>query len=371
MNLPGVSGDSRLAVLARWMKGRWRDDDGVADEGAIEEWLGLAWSEGVVALTAAGLSACVDAPRALRDAFTIAAKGSALSSLSNKAECQRVLERLAEHGIPALLLKGSASAHWLYPEPYLRECSDIDLMLDGREQLVQAAGALVGLGYATVYTPGGFGHTWLCARPFGSGRMEVDLHLRLSGMPLFAGAFAFDELRGQAMPIPALGPHACGLSPAHALLHACVHRVSNIAAGIGDRLKWLYEIHLLAARLDDADWQAVHGFARTHGMCGICMDALGSASDRFGVAVPDAWLAHLRDAAANEALDVARLRDWSYMQWQNLTALPSIRARMKWLWYRLFPSAGYMQAIYERPVGKWSGLRLRWQRLWQRLRHKD
>lgn len=356
------------AALARWIQGQWQEADRDVAGGSAEQWLSLAWSEGVTALVARGLERCPDAPIRLREAFGTSTQAAVMSALAHHAECRRVLGRLAEHGIQALLLKGSASAHWLYPATYLRECSDIDLMLDGPVRVAQAAQALAALGYATVYTPGGFGHTWLCARTRGGRRIEVDLHLRLTDLPAFPHVLAFNELMGSSFALPALGAHAFGPSPAHALLHACVHRATNIVAGIGDRLKWLYEIHLLTARLQPAEWQTVERIACERGLCGTCLSAIDHAAEYFGSNASEAWLAPLRRSAPTETLDARRLSDWRYMQRKNLAALPSTGARARWLWQRLFPSVDYLQAIYGKPMGKWAALRWRWRRLLDRLR---
>ena len=63
--------------------------------------------------------------------------------------------------------------------------------------------------------------------------------------------------------LPCSRTHAAwGLGAAHALLHACVHRASNLSAGLGDRLKWLYDLHLprpaeMVTLKDPADFRRI------------------------------------------------------------------------------------------------------------------
>ena len=46
-----------------------------------------------------------------------------------------------------------------------------------------------------------------------------------------------------------------GLSPVHALLVACIHRVAHHRGT--ERLIWLLDIHLLASRLEEREWTAL------------------------------------------------------------------------------------------------------------------
>lgn len=58
-----------------------------------------------------------------------------------------ILEALARHGIDALVLKGAALAHMIYPSPGMRPMRDLDLLVDsGRAAAAQAV--LLDLGYS-------------------------------------------------------------------------------------------------------------------------------------------------------------------------------------------------------------------------------
>ena len=98
------------------------------------------------------------------------------------------------------------------------------------------------------------GSSELGCGPLRGGRnVELDLHWRLSTLPVFAFRFDFAELMAASQPLPGLHPHARGLGPAHALLHACMHRVQNMPDGSHDDSKWLRDIELLIAALEQAD----------------------------------------------------------------------------------------------------------------------
>lgn len=139
--------------------------------------------------------------------------------------------------------------------------------------------------------------------------------------------------------LPALSPHARGLSP----VHACMHRAINVYTGIGDRLKWLYDLHLLTQRLDDGQWQQLQDVCMQRRLNGICVTGIDAAASVFGDAAPAPAMQALRAGRAGEPLDAARLHDWEYMEGRNLAALPSLRLR--WLWQRMFPSKACLQEL--------------------------
>jgi hypothetical protein len=176
--------------------------------------------------------------------------------------------------------------------------------------------------------------------------VDLDMHWRLANTPLFAEAFDFEVLHAASIPLPRLAANARGLSPVHAFLHACIHRATNLSQGVGDRLKWLYDLHLLCERFTMSDWSVLQQHCRELGLGGICAAGIEAAADPFGSVVPGTVLESLKEASKQESLDVGRLSDWKYMQGRNLVALPSLRVRARWLWQRVFPPKRYLQELY-------------------------
>jgi hypothetical protein len=305
-----------------------------------------ARSEGVLTLLADRLR---ERPAAdpLRDAVVQAARGSTVIAMLREAECRRLLALLDGAGIPVLLLKGSALAWWLYPSPHLRECSDVDLLFASREAVAQAAALLAANGYDRGYVQGEHAYELVCRRELSASFvLDVDLHWGLNNAPVFAGAFDFDTLQGSSIPLPALAPDARGLSPVHALAHACMHRAINLYTGIGDNLKWLYDLHLLAQRLSPAEWDALRATCERAGLGSVCAAGLQAAANVFGDAVPAQALMALRSARGG--VDGERVHDWRYMHRMNLRALPSLRARLNWLVRKSFPNLQLMREMYGR-----------------------
>ena len=305
-----------------------------------------ARGEGVLTLLAERLRAR-PAADPLREAVVQAARGTTVIAMLREAECRRLLGLLDGAGIPVLLLKGSALAWWLYPAPHLRECSDVDLLFASREAVAQAAALLAANGYDRGYVQGEHAYELVCRRELSASFvLDVDLHWGLNNAPVFARAFDFDTLWAESIPLTALAPNARGLSPVHALAHACMHRAINLYTGIGDSLKWLHDLHLLAQRLQPAEWNELQASCERTGKGSVCAAGLQAAADVFGDAAPASALSALRLAGGD--VDGERVHDWRYMHRMNLRALPGFGARVGWLLRKSFPTLPLMREMYGR-----------------------
>ncbi len=332
-------------LLARIISGADRTPLRIAPDHG-DDLLDVARAEGVVALVSQRFGEQAMVAGAVRDSFAESARALAASHLGLQAEGRRVVEALHAAKIPLLVLKGLALGHWLFPAPYLRESSDIDLLFSSQADAERAAAALVPLGYAVLYSPGDMAHEFACRRVSPSREVDLDMHWRLASMPLLRNLFSFDELFAASIPLPRFALHARGLGPVHAFIHACIHRASNLCAGLGDRLKWLFDLHLLAGRFSDAEWDDLLELCVAHGVCGICAEGLAASVTAFGTLIPVQVTDALDAGRANESFDASRLSDWKYMQRCNLAALPSLHERARWLWQRTFPPRGYLRELY-------------------------
>src|SRR5690606_15503428 len=340
--LAGIDQDARARCRTRLAATLAGNAAAGVAEGEAAAWLQCAWEEGVIALLAQRLQADAGAPRELMDALAAQSRGLAMAELAQRGMLVKILAALEAAGIEVLVLKGAALRAWLYPLPWLRESSDLDLLFRDRTSALAAVEALRPLGFAPAYKPGASAHEVLCRHP----QLELDLHWALTASPALRHLPAFEVLLADSIPLPRYGGFARGLGPAHALLHACVHRASNLQAGLGDRLKWLYDIHLLAETADEGAWADMVEVSRRARIAGMALDALSMASSLFGTAVPERVREALAQAAPGDDIDAARMADWRYLQWRNLRALPGWMARLRWLWDRLFPPLGYMRESY-------------------------
>lgn len=315
--------------------------------------LATARAEGVLALCHHQLRrspAWAQAPESLRVALTRHAGQAVAVEMMRAVELREALEALARQELPVLLLKGAALAYTLYPEPHLRSRCDTDLLLPSRDEAERAWRVLQTLGYQRPGAVRGdlISHE-LCCYKAGHGGLShaLDVHWRWSNAALFAERLTFAELAAADVPVPALGPRARSLGPAHALLLACVHRFVSLGGGIADRLIWLYDLHLLVQRFTEEHWQPFVTLAEERALCGPCLDGLGSAQQWFATVLPDEVLSRLRAGADREGFDPRQFRPrWRY-EWQTFRALPSTALRLRWLGQHLFPATGYIHSQYD------------------------
>ena len=288
------------------------------------------------------------APLEVRQAFSASARREAISSMLLQSEALRVLSLMADIGIPGLLLKGSALAYSAYSQPHMRACSDVDLLLPSREAAEQLAALLTALGYERSKTSGELvAYELLCRRPVSDDwHVEIDIHWRLANSPLFSNAFTFDELMADSVALPKLASNARGLGPVHAMIHACVHRALNLSIGVGDKLKWQYDLELVRANFTAADWRRLVDISIRKGLAGVVLNGLKNGARTFESQLPHEWTTALARAELTETLDARRLSDWHYMQRMTLKSLPTVFLKMRWLWQRLFPSLDYLRHLY-------------------------
>lgn len=303
-----------------------------------------------------------------------AARMQVQEQMAMLAEQQRVFHAVAQAGIPFLVMKGGALAHWLYAKPYLRLVTDLDLLLPERATLTQLRPALATLGYTMAPEAGsrvGDERAFLkLGGPYG--HYTVDAHWALLNSPILADCFGFDELSAEAQELPG-GTGVRGLSAVHALCNACGHRVLNLpyhyVQGIQNArsLRWLWDIHLLVQALTEADWRRLDALAREKGLCGILSDSLDAAMAELGSPVPEAVLAGWRVVAKHERIRMQWFASWPRFQWrQFLASADSTAGRLQWLGQRLWPDVEAMRERYGEPGEP--GWRILWRRLGVGLR---
>jgi hypothetical protein len=248
-------------------------------------------------------------------------------------------------GVPFLVLKGAALARWLYPAPYLRPRSDLDLLLPDREVVAEAAAALAPAGYvlADQFAPEPIYEAKL-QRAAGPSTHTIDAHWRMASDRVFFDCLQFDELAADARPVPGLDG-ALGLGPIHALLNACVHRVTNLRVTDGDRLLWLFDVHLLALGLDDAAWSTLVRLAAERRLAGPCGSAVAAATALFKTRVPAPVRAELARAASRESFRMERAASFRHYVWHSFLRL-GWRKGPAFLWRMAFPSFEHMRCQF-------------------------
>ena len=338
------------AVLAGWLAHREGCSPAeVVQRHGTDAVLAACEREGVVSLLHARLAEIAvsqPVPADLLQALAARARMCAARSLLCVSEARRIQQALDAAGIPAIWLKGIALGQWLYPRAHLRDIADIDLLLPDHATTLRAAEVLEPLGY-TLPNPHIAGDLVVHELLAWSERaqLELDLHWDLSNGALFAGRLPWARLWEASNPVPGLGTDARGLSPVEAFLHACMHRAANALTGQEDRLRWLYDIHLLWEEMSPELQARAVWMAADSRLADVAHAALRSSQATFATDVDASVLAVLAAHAENERVRSDRLGSWLYLQVATLRVLPpSDRAR--WLRQLLFPDFNHLRRRY-------------------------
>jgi hypothetical protein len=288
-----------------------------------------------------------------RVSFVEDVHAAAAHDLAVESELRRLDSAFGVRGIRYLLIKGSHLAFTHYARPDLRARTDTDLLID-RSQRESAERILTAdLGYAAEpKLSGDFTATQMLyvKREADHVVHMIDLHWRLASPQLFAHVLSFDELYAASVPIATLGAGARGPSDVHALLVACMHRVAH-HHDEADQFKWLFDIHLIAARLRDDEWRAFVALASTRGIAAVCLAGLASASRWFGTQIPSWIRRDARLAGASEREQTAAyltVRPKAAALLDDVRALSSWRDRARLIAEHLFPREEYMRSIWAR-----------------------
>jgi hypothetical protein len=317
----------------------------------ISAFLTSAAREGLLGLLHARVcatGAAIQLPPALVAGLRAGAHRQAVHELAQRVELQRVVEETKRRSLDVLLMKGASLAYHLYPDPAWRVRADADIFIRAADRAGVRA-CFDELGY--VCEPDGSRR--LVTYQFHSQRIDqhgvrhlYDVHWKIANPQRFADAMRFDELAGDAVPLPLLGPHARGIGRVHALWLACMHRAAHHYDR--DTLVWLYDIHLLMSALDAEGAARFVALAERTGIRRICLRALRLARDRFGTAVGPAVFASLESAPADEP-SMLFLRPGVRkvdVLLDDMRVLRRWRPRLTLLKGHLFPDAAYMRSMY-------------------------
>jgi hypothetical protein len=229
-------------------------------------------------------------------------QATAHQNLYMTAQLLRLVEALEAAGIPSIPMKGAVLAHTLYPNPALREFSDIDILVR-KQDLVRAKQVLSSLGF-TLARSNLEGaqeiafrrrmYAYFFLRP--TDGLVVDLHWKLA--PTYQLA---------AIPVAALWDHAdsCRIggvelrsfAPEVTLLLLCFHGAKHGPAP-WPKLKWLVDVAELIRTYPGLDWEELFMMTRASGCSRMVELGLRLAHDLLDVSLPEAIERRVRSDAA-------------------------------------------------------------------------
>ncbi|RBP48283.1 nucleotidyltransferase family protein [Arenicella xantha] len=243
-----------------------------------------------------------------------------------------------------ILFKGGAVAHTIYQQPWHRPRSDADILIDEIYRPL-ANSVLANLGYQKEFAIEGkyvsYQSSYSLTLPGGS-KQHIDLHWRINNRQALAQAYSVEQLHADGQSLNALHDTVVVPSTVDNLLIACLHRLGHHATE--ERLIWLYDIHLLASKLQSSDWQVLLSKSRHKQLCAIVADGLATCQTRLGTIVPDTIMTSLSDSKLEpSALFVNRdLPEWRYFM-RDLKSMPSLSARAGLIRETVLPPAAYVR----------------------------
>jgi len=294
----------------------------------------------------------------------------AMWELAHQQVLAETLAALAAQGLRPVIVKGTALAYGLYPDPALRTRGDTDLIV-APESKRRTEEVLLSLGYERSLAVSGEFVSYQASYTRRSPRPDthtLDLHWKFNNSEVLSRLFTCEELHRRAQPLPALCAHALGTSPVDAMLIACTHRcthrdnpyhVDGVAHYECDRLIWLADIDLLARSFGEAEWEDFKALAHEKGLRFVCLEGMRAAAHVFKTLFPAHVMAALARPGAPEPaaayLGASRLR----RQWMDFRALGSLSRRLRFLRETVFPPPDYMRSKYAQPAGSLLWLYLR------------
>jgi len=224
-----------------------------------------------------------------RQAYRLRLREKQANYLRNNHVCAQVFEALNTADIPVICMRGLAVSSRLYgSSAHLRPQSDIDLLFQP-EQMMDAKQVLWDIGfhpdhvYRNIFVRGDISLD-LHDEPLGIGRIQAWQHLT----PLRAPDFFVGTLHGELAGEPALL-----ISNKIELAYLCFHAMKHSF----ERLIWLYDIALLAKKIDsDEAWAEVVAGIQQYALQRPCFYALSYVHEHLQAPVPKHVLDAIRPA---------------------------------------------------------------------------
>jgi hypothetical protein len=316
---------------------------------------------GVSALLATLSAVMATLPSQIQDAVRQQAISETMWDLRHRQILAPLLNDFAKADIVAVLLKGTALAYSHYPSSSLRPRGDTDMLVPASE-MANVFGILKAHGFSRDL--GSFDgmptsiirqEAWSYTAPDGS-KHAVDLHWEVMHPWAVSHLFDSDTVRRKAQPLERLSPSARMMCNIDAVYHACIHRAVHIKTPYyiedqafrgGDRLIWLYDLHLMLPKLTTADWADLLSLCGSHDTADLCLDAFTKTNQLLGTHVPSDVLDGLRAARQNGA-PKQFLVDSGGVQslFSDLRAIPTLKARLQYMLHVLFPPKAFLIAKY-------------------------
>lgn len=292
-------------------------------------------------------------PEGARELLRRESQSSAARAIRVHALLLRSLDALAAVGVVPVVLKGTALARRLYPDPFHRATTDVDLLVAGA-QVEASSRALEGLGLRQAPEKPGHGGEHSHHLEFDGPAGLVELHFR--ALVGYGQVLEADALVAQAEEGELEGKRVRYLRAEEELVYLSLHASNHLL----QRLAWLFDLKLLVLANPRLSWPRVVEVARATALPHLAWYALEAARRMMGARVPPEVLAELAPPRWQQLL-AAR-----FFSEERLLATSLVERRAEWAAAKLLlaPRAGPMARYTLWRLGE--SLRARLQRTSQR-----
>lgn len=283
----------------------------------------------------------------------------------------QLLEQLAQAGITAIVMKGTALAYLLYRDPAARRRGDTDLLVRPGD-LAAARRVLARAGCRRGDDPHGlnFQETWLI--DCGAGMVHtIDLHWQPLDSPVLQKLLPPEQVWDRRIAVPCLSPHVSAPHPVLMVMHGAINQAWHEAHGFnvgdgrvvgGKRLIWAVDYLRLTQSFTTADWQKLADFCEAGEASAIVCAALDSARRDLGLSVPVAILERLRQhSGCSGALDYIRRVGTPQAFLQDFAAAQSLSMRLTLLSSLAFAPRSHLLQKYPH-LSRWPSVLLQLRR---------
>lgn len=292
------------------------------------------------------------------------AVGHAMWELRHEQAIARAVDALSGAGLRPVLIKGSALAYSLYPNPVLRTRGDTDLIV-ASDHMHTADRVLTGIGFTRDLGVGAEVVSYHSSYSWSAPDITehtIEVHSRIGISRLISNLLPYEELVEHAIPLPRLSDSALGHGAIDALFITCLHRSTHrhkpyYAGGNAyygaNRLIWLYDLHLVSEHLSEPQWRQFLERAKKKGFITVSREGLFAARQCFHSSIPSFVLHELAKGDADEM--VTRCINASHFgqQWLDLRTLRGMNSKLHFVRQLLFPPAEFMH-------NKYRSVRLNW-----------
>jgi hypothetical protein len=311
---------------------------------------------GIALVLARQLGSAEGWPAAVCERMQAEARLAGLGEVMHRAGILRLLAALADAGIAALVMKGTALAYLYHDDPAMRRRGDTDLLIRPAD-LARTRAILTATGCARREDPHGlfFQETW--EMDCGAGLVHsLDLHWEPADRPVLQEVLRAEEYWDRSIPVPRLGPHARAPEPVLMLVHGAINQAWHAARGFfvdgerikgGRRLIWSVDYARLGAAFNDAQWAQLVAFSRDRQVSPLVHAALAGAQQDIGWQLPEGVLAALAsDPRPSPAARYIAAPDRLGDMWADLSGAETLALKARIAGSMIFAPRAHLEEKY-------------------------